>query len=822
MMSRKRCWSRFVMALLTVSMIGLTPTATRAEAQRSTATVELRDRAVRTLRDVMGSGPYFANVHAAEMLLALDYPEGVREAFEREVNRQPEGSMQYVAACRVLARAAPRPEQREPWVGKILAVFLDGNGTARLGAAESLGKLGYYPPPEVKERFESAARSPDDVLAAFARWVMLNSGSAEDEASIAELLRSPAEQARANAANALRFRRRLTPGVYQRVVEAAAAEPAGSAVRVYLISAAYVHAPNEPARSAYEPALLAYAQSGNSDEKLEAFQALATIGTTTQLPLLEAALSDPEPDARCGAAHAVLRIERRTASALGLLDWLVIAGYGLGMLAIGIYYSWRTNTSEEYLLGGRRMNSWAIGISLFATLLSTISYLAYPGEMIKYGPMILAGYLATPFVFFVAGWWLIPYIMRLKVTSAYEILELRLGVSVRLVAASLFLAMRMLWMGVIIYTTTDTVLIPLMGLDPKYSPLVAGILGIVTLVYTSMGGLQAVVVTDVVQTFILFAGAIFSLVLITFAVGGVANWFPTSWDPGWAAPRFWFNSTSRITFAGAMMGGFLWWICTCGSDQMAIQRYLSTRDAKAARRSLLVTLVSDTVVTLFLSTLGFALLAYFRAKPHMLPDGQSLASSADQLFPRYIAIGLPVGVSGLAVAGLLAAGMSSLSSGINSSCTVIKVDFLDRFRRKAAAATHEVRRARIISVIIGVIVVLISSTVNHIPGNLMEAISKLFGLFVAPLFLLFFMAMFVPWATSFGTLLGTACAVAVAAAIAFYSVFGLSFVWIMPCSLFVGLIVASLASLLPVGRDPNRLKPISSIRDEAAVPLETP
>ncbi|MEP6662996.1 MAG: sodium/solute symporter [Verrucomicrobiota bacterium] len=579
---------------------------------------------------------------------------------------------------------------------------------------------------------------------------------------------------------------------------------------MYLISAALIYTDSEQ-RSAFLEQIHAYAKNGTPEEKYEAFMALARFGSAADLGIFENQLKPTgaspgqyeaaSADLRTAAANAILRLERRATHPLHPLDWGVIVLYLLGMLAIGFYYSLKTKTADDYLLGGRRMNPWAVGLSLFATLLSTISYLSYPGEMIRYGPMILAGYLATPFVYFIAGWFLIPYIMKLKVTSAYEILELRLGGNVRVLAASLFLAMRLVWMGVIVYTTTDTVLIPLMGINPVYSPLVAAVLGVITLIYTSMGGMKGVVVTDVVQTFILFAGALLSVILITVALGGVSHWWPTSWDPGWAPPRFWFDSTSRITFVGAMMNIFLWWICTCGSDQMAIQRYLSTRDVKAARRTLAVTLTSDFIVTFFLATLGFALLAYFRAKPHLLVDGQNLASNADQLFPRFIAIGLPLGISGLAVAGLLAAGMSSLSSGISSTSTVIKVDFFDRYRRGPTQRDSEVRRARVISIVIGIFTVLISALVHRVPGNLTETVNKLSGLFVAPLFLLFFMAIFVPWATPFGTIVGTLCSVAVAVAIAFFGLFGLSFIWIMPGALGVGMIVASAASLLPIGRN---------------------
>src|SRR3954468_16969786 len=117
------------------------------------------------------------------------------------------------------------------------------------------------------------------------------------------------------------------------------------------------------------------------------------------------------------------------------LDYAVIAAYALGMLAVGHYYARRSRTADDYLLGGRNMSPLMIGLSLFATLTSTLSYLALPGEMIKNGPVVFAELLALPFAFVVVGWVLIPRIMRERVTSGYELLESRLGLTGRLLGA---------------------------------------------------------------------------------------------------------------------------------------------------------------------------------------------------------------------------------------------------------------------------------------------------------------------------------------------------------------------------------------------------
>jgi len=482
------------------------------------------------------------------------------------------------------------------------------------------------------------------------------------------------------------------------------------------------------------------------------------------------------------------------------LDWIVIALYALGMLAIGGYYARRTSTTDDYLLGGRNMSPWKVGLSLFATLLSTLTYLALPGEMIKFGPMVLSQLVAMPFVALVVGWLLIPFIMRLRVTSAYEILETRFGLSVRLVGSSLFLTLRLFWMSLVIYATAGTVLVPILGLSPSAVPWVCVALGLVTVVYTSLGGLRAVVLTDVLQTAIMFSGAALILIVISVQLGGVGQWWPRAWPAHWQPPVFWYEPGVRFTFFGGFLSMFTWHVCTAGSDQMAIQRYLATRDVRAARRMFNISLLANMLLWPFLAIVGVALLAYFQARPQMLPAGLTVRENADQLLPVFIVRGLPAGISGLVIAGLLAAAMSSLSSGLNSACSVITTDFIDRLGRRRESEPRHVRRARYVSVVIGVIVVALGALVGQVEGNLLELCYKIANLLSVPLFLLFFMAMFVPWANSFGTLTGSACSAAVAVAIGYFQVFGITFIWMMPAAFVAGAAAGMAASLLPIGR----------------------
>jgi len=488
------------------------------------------------------------------------------------------------------------------------------------------------------------------------------------------------------------------------------------------------------------------------------------------------------------------------------LDWLIIFCYAATMIGIGWYYNLRTKDTEDYLLGGRVMKPWMVGLSLFATLVSTLSYLSYPGEMIRYGPVMFGGLAAIPLVFLIVGWLLIPAIMHLKVTSGYEILEIRLGLGCRLVGSLLFLALRLMWMATIIYTTVDKVLVPIMAIDPAYTPLVSTTIGVVTLAYTSMGGIRAVVLTDVIQTLILFGGALATIVLITVHFGGVGGWWPHHWPRHWVPPRWDLSFEDGRTIGNAMISFFAWYICTAGSDQMAIQRYLSTRDAAAARRSFGINMIATFLVKVVLALVGVAVMGYFLHESQTLPAGETITSHPDRLFSRYIVLGLPPGMSGLVAAGMMAAAMSSLSSGVNSSASVISEDFFQRLGWARQDEAAHVRRARWISVVVGAIAVLGSFGVAQVGGNLYEVVYKMCNTLVAPLFILFLMAMFVPWATTFGTLVGLAAGLATAYEISFGEHFGIPVFWNIPASLVVGAVVGMLASLLPIGPSAADLK----------------
>ena len=473
--------------------------------------------------------------------------------------------------------------------------------------------------------------------------------------------------------------------------------------------------------------------------------------------------------------------------------------YAIGMVVVGLYFSRKNNNTEDYLLGGRKMNPLMLGMSLFASLLSTISYLSYTGEMIRYGPMFITGAIAFPFVIFTVGSFMIPYFMKLRVTSAYEILEQRLGLSIRLLGSTLFTLIRLFWMAVIIHATTDKVLVPVLGLGESWTTPICILMGIVTITYTSLGGLRAVVFTDVIQSGILFGGGILTVAIITNELGNFRELWPAEWPTHWEKPNWGFDPEARMSLVSIFLAVFCWHTCTAGSDQVVIQRYFATRNVKAAKRVLVINLVADFLAMLLMAMVGLALIAYFTANPDILGTDQSLDNNSDQLFPKFISTELPVGLTGLVISGLLAAAMSSLSSGMNSTSSVITTDFISLFRSVEPDERSKILIARWVSVIIGLIVVILSLIVGHVSGNLFEVANKVVNLFVSPLFVLFFLAMFVKSSNAIGVWCGALTSITVAVSIAFWKEItgeqGISFLWIMPAAFILGILVGSIASL---------------------------
>ena len=247
---------------------------------------------------------------------------------------------------------------------------------------------------------------------------------------------------------------------------------------------------------------------------------------------------------------------------LALVDWVIFLTYVSTIIFFGWLIGRRQTDSSQFFIANSKVSPLLIGASLFATLLSTISYLALPGETINKGPMHLTRLFAYPLIFFVVGYLLLPKLMAVRSISIYERVEERLGLRMRLFAATMFILLRIFWMCLLINLTSNALLV-MIGLDPGYLPFLIVIITVVALIYTSLGGIRAVMITDLIQTILLLVGGLAVLVLVSVRVEGF-SWFPAHWQSQlWdEQPLFSLDLSTRVTFVGTVLTTFVWYVAT--------------------------------------------------------------------------------------------------------------------------------------------------------------------------------------------------------------------------------------------------------------------
>lgn len=808
-------WSKTARYLLVISIIFFLSGCNTSE--KRIVSEQLRETVVEKLQSTLYSELRWEKVHAAEFLLSLGYTNNTYEIFLEEEKQKGDEYYYRIGIWRVLAQVSLKPEEKQRWLDSIATVFIEPGVSDQLHAAESLAKLGVSPYTVSIETTDSILKGTHNPMWVYTMW-----GTAYTPDMDINLVKNrlagiigqkeESHEVRRVAAYALRYMKDAGTQNWDLLINAACHEPDSSSAYAYILSSALVNTPEDSllsTRALYcrEELGEIVATPGNAG-RYEALSALGELGVEKDLPILLALIKDQnnsklssEADVVVAASNAILRIDRRQKYSLSRIDWGVIVLYGIGMLLVGWYYSRKTKNTEDYLLGGRKMKPMAVGLSLFATMISSLSYLSYPGEMIQNGPALFIGMLIFPLVYYIVGWFLIPKFMEMKVTSAYELLELKLGISVRLLATFFFLTLRFLWMATILYITINTALVTIVDISPSYTPYISIFLMLLTILYTSMGGYKAVVTTDVIQSLVLWGGAFFTIVVVILHFHSFTSWLPDHHLEHWGPLRWGIDVRERSTVGNAMIMLFVWFICTNGSDQMAVQRYLSTKNVHAARRTFGISLIATFIVKIFLAIVGLAMLAYFLSNPHFLGDGQTLTEQADSLFPKFILVGLPIGISGLVASGILAAAMSSLSSGLNSSSSVINEDILKRLVPGLVSA-NPLKQVKRISVLVGIVAILLSLLIGNVQGNVLDVVIKVVNLFVAPLFVLFFMAIFVPFATSRGTVIGGLLSVAMAVAAAFWEFMGITVLLIMPAALITGVLAGVVASCVDKATQP--------------------
>lgn len=447
-----------------------------------------------------------------------------------------------------------------------------------------------------------------------------------------------------------------------------------------------------------------------------------------------------------------------------VLDDIVVGVFLFGMLAMGFRIGRKQQSTEDFFLGGRNLPAWAVGISIFASLLSTITYLGLPGEMFRTGVYYLTRDLPTLLVLFIVCVFLIPFFTKQRLTSAYEYLENRYDYSVRAIGAILCLLYILGWISVVVLTASRA-LVEIVNIDINWFfgwntelhkdadiHLLIVAIGLFSIVYTTMGGIRAVVWTDVIQFLVLMAGAFFTMGFIAWTTdSGFPSWIETAGKRQYETVE-WFSTDfrTRSTVFLISLNMFAWTVLTHGSNQVALQRYFSVRDTREARKSFLVNAAAGVLITFTLAGVGISLMHFLES--HDLPAKANLESkddglrkkAQDDVFPQFIGRYLPTGLRGLVVAALFAAAMSTIDSGANSVSTIMTVDFLRKWKRGNITNDSELKVARILTASMGMIVVASTILLYHLSKgtDIITLCQKGFNCFLGPLGAIFFLGMF--------------------------------------------------------------------------------
>lgn len=480
------------------------------------------------------------------------------------------------------------------------------------------------------------------------------------------------------------------------------------------------------------------------------------------------------------------------------LDFTTIAVYLLLMLGLGFYFG-RNQSRREFFVAGKSMGWLTVGLSVMATLFSSNSFVFYPsaafGSSLRIGLSLVAFSLMTPIVM----WVFIPVYARLKVETAYEYLEMRFHVSVRILASGLFVLLRIGWMASATYAASVVVS---SVAEISQTTVIIG-LGIVSVGYTMLGGLRAVMWTDVVQFFVFAVTILVALVLIVIRDNSSVSEIVHSYFDGRSGLIVDFSPSLTLPYGSwaILTGVFLEGLSAFGADQVAVQRYLSARSEKTSQMGALLNLAAMWIVLPGLLLIGVGLYSYFSRHTAELGSGTLAeildrdSKVSDRVLPEFVRLHFPPGLAGLFLAALMAAIMSSIDSGIHSVTTAVVVDFRDRLfpRLRPKSDREELLWIRLLVLLFGGMAILLACFVEPL-GNVFDIGKKLTAAFGGPLLAIFVLALFSNRATWLGVLIS----VSVSALLTLVLMFTQNWfsVWFWPFGFSTSLILGYAASFL--------------------------
>ncbi|MHC4497538.1 MAG: sodium:solute symporter family transporter, partial [Planctomycetota bacterium] len=344
-------------------------------------------------------------------------------------------------------------------------------------------------------------------------------------------------------------------------------------------------------------------------------------------------------------------------SALKIIDWAIIGAYFVFTIWLGSYFSKRQTSSQRFFLGNRTLPGWAVGMSIFATIISSWAFLALPGKSFKDDMQYLLTIAPIPLTVLIAVLFIIPVFRQKIKLSAYEYLERRFGLVARFYGNIVFISGHFFKMGMVLFLLCLAIE-GATGWGENYLTYLIIIVGIVTIFYTFFGGIEGVVWTHVIQGFLLLGGGAIGLLFLLFSSkAGPSDILATAYDAGkFKLANFDFD-WNRVSVWMLLCFGFTHYLARYATDQTVVQRYVW-------------------VIFMFI---GVLLWVYYKVEAGLLPP--AVRQKPDQVFAYFIGHQIPAGVTGLILAGVFAAAMSTLSSDLNSLASVLADDFYEKLAK---------------------------------------------------------------------------------------------------------------------------------------------
>jgi SSS family solute:Na+ symporter len=382
---------------------------------------------------------------------------------------------------------------------------------------------------------------------------------------------------------------------------------------------------------------------------------------------------------------------------LGAIDLAIIIAYGLILLGMGIYFFKKSKSSEQFMIAGKTIPAWAAGIAVMSTYTSSVSYIAVPGKAFddNWHPLIFA-LTAIPVTWFVTQY-VIPHYRKNKIVSVYSYLEEKIGGWGRVYAAFSFLLFMVGRVAVILYLSS-LLLTSFVNTDIGT---VIVLVGIVTIIYTLMGGMEAVIWTDVMQSIIMIGGIFFVGYVLTAEVfAQPENLIQNALDQQKFSLGDSDFSLGDRTIWVMIIYGITENVRNLMADQNYTQKYSTVATEKEAKKSVWIAMLIYLPLTAIFLYIGTALFSFYGGETHMLDQA---ITKGDEVFPFFIATELPVGVKGLMIAAIMAASMSTVDSALNSSATVLFIDFYKKYFKPRASEQRSLNFLRFSTIIWGVL-----------------------------------------------------------------------------------------------------------------------